>query len=153
MRRRVIVVNGPLAFRMRRLEAARSGDVGLDILTLPLLAARLAGGFCRLADRDLLSCAIAAALEAGGFEDIDKVRSLPGMVRAVMQTLGRAWASDLDLEALAAGSSRLADLAMIERRVRAALPAGVMLPRDIRDAALARVHFAPILFGRVTLDR
>jgi PD-(D/E)XK nuclease superfamily len=153
MRRRVIVVNGPLAFRMRRLEAARSGDVGLDILTLPLLAARLAGGFCRLADRDLLSSAIAAALEAGGFGDIDKVRSLPGMVRAVMQTLDRAWASDLDLEALAAGSSRLADLAMIQRRVRAALPAGIMLPRDIRDAALARVHFAPILFGRVTLDR
>lgn len=75
------------------------------------------------------------------------------MVRAVMQSLDRAWASDLDLEALGAGSSRLADLAVIQRRVRAALPAGVMLPRDARDAALARLHFAPVLLGSVTLDR
>ena len=74
MRRRVIVVDGPLAFRMRRLEAARACDLGLEILTLPLLAARLAGGFCRLAARDQLSPAIAAALEAGEFEDIDRVR-------------------------------------------------------------------------------
>jgi hypothetical protein len=75
------------------------------------------------------------------------------MVRAVMQSLDRAWASDLDLEALGTCSSRLADLAVIQRRVRAALPAGVMLPRDARDAALARLHFAPVLLGSVTLDR
>src|ERR1700730_14473119 len=103
MRRRVIVVDGPLAFRMRRLEAARAGDLGLEILTLPLLAARLAGGFCHLADRDVLSPAIASALEAGGFDEIEEVRGLPGMARAVMQTLDRAWASDLDLGTLAAG--------------------------------------------------
>ena len=42
---------------------------------------------------------------------------------------------------------------MIQRRVRAALPAGVILPRDARDAALARLHFAPLLLGGVTLDR
>src|SRR5258706_3171224 len=43
MKRRVIVVDGPLSFRMRRLEAARACTVGLEILSLPLLAARLAG--------------------------------------------------------------------------------------------------------------
>jgi hypothetical protein len=152
MKRRVIVVDGPLAFRMRRMEAARASVLGLEILSLPLLAARLAGGFRRFADRDLLAPAIAEALGQGNFKDIDDVKSLPGMVRAVMQTLDRVWAADLDLEALAAKSPRLSDLALIEQRVRAALPTGAMLPQDGRDAALARIEFAPAIFGSVTLD-
>ncbi len=45
MKRCTVVVDGPLAFRMRRLAAARDRDLGLEIFTLPLLAARLAGGF------------------------------------------------------------------------------------------------------------
>ena len=52
---------------------ALHGEAGNDWLgvsgnsnRLPLLAERLAGGFCRLADRDVLSPAIAAALRAGG---------------------------------------------------------------------------------------
>jgi hypothetical protein len=153
MKRRVIVVDGPLAFHMRRLEAARACDLGLEILTLPLLAARLAGGFCRLANRDLLAPAIAAALDSGDFKDIEEVHSLPGMVRAVMQTMDRIWASDLDLDALAKNSSRLSDLALIQQRVRAALPAGAMLTQDARDAALTRIQFAPAVFGSLTLDR
>jgi hypothetical protein len=153
MKRRVIVVNGPVAFRMQRLDAARAHDIGLEILTLPLLATRLAGGFCGLAERELLAPAIAGALAGGDFKEIEEVRSLPGMVRAIMQTLDRAWASDLDLDTLANTSSRLSDLALIQQRVRAALPAGAMLPKDMRDAALARIQFAPAVFGSVTLDR
>lgn len=153
MRRRVMIVDGPLAFRMRRVDAARAGDIGLEILTMPLLAARLAGGFCRLADRELLAPAIAAALKSGGFKEISEVRSLPGMVRAVIQTLDRVWASDLDLDTLAKTSSRLWDLALIQERIRASLPAGAMLPRDARDAALARIEFAPAVLGSVTLER
>lgn len=153
MKRRVIVVDGPVAFRMRRLDAARAHDIGLEILTLPLLAVRLAGGFSSLADRELLAPAIAGALAGGDFKEIEEVRSLPGMVRAVMQTLDRAWASDLDLDTLANTSSRLSDLALIQQRVRAALPAGAMLPKDMRDAALARIQYAPAVLGSVTLDR
>ena len=37
-----VVVDGPLALRMQRLDAAREGATGRQILTLPLLAARLA---------------------------------------------------------------------------------------------------------------
>jgi hypothetical protein len=105
MKRRVIVVDGPLAFRMKRVEAARASLLGLEVLSLPLLAARLAGGFRRFADRDLLAPAIAEALGEGNFKDIDSVKDLPGMVRKV-------------------------------------LPAGALLPRDGRDAALARIQFA-----------
>ena len=111
MERRVIVVEGPLAFGIRRFQAARANDVGLEILTLPLLAARLAGGFRRLADRETLSSAVATALRDGGFQQLDGVRNLPGMVRAALRTLDRAWSADLDLDALAAGSARIADAA------------------------------------------
>jgi PD-(D/E)XK nuclease superfamily len=151
MKRRVIVVDGPLAFRMRRVEAARASVLGLEVMSLPLLAARLVGGFRRFAGRDLLAPAIAEALGKGNFKDIESVRGLPGMVRAVMQTLDRVWTADLDLETLATTSPRLSDLVLIEQRVRAALPAGAMLPRDGRDAALARIQFAPAIFGSVTL--
>jgi RecB family exonuclease len=146
-------VDGPLAFRTRRLAAARANEIGTEVLTLPLLAARLAGGFCRLADRDLLAPAISAALGEGGFTDIETVRSLPGMVRAAMETLAQAWTSDLDLVALKDGAPRLADLALIHERVRKALPRGVLLPQDLRDAALARVAFAKKFFGSITLER
>ena len=44
---RTLVVEGPLALRTERLAAARRREIGLQILTLPLLAARLAGGFAR----------------------------------------------------------------------------------------------------------
>jgi hypothetical protein len=145
MWRRVVIVDGPLAFRMRRLEAARANDLGLEVLTLPLLAARLAGGFCRLINHELLAPAIGAALDRGGFADIEPVRDLPGIVRAIMQTLEQVWASDLNLDALAKTSPRLSDLALIQQRVRAALPAGCMLPQDVRAATLTRVALAPKL--------
>lgn len=50
---------------MKRVEAARASLLGLEVLSLPLLAARLAGGFRRFADRDLLAPAIAEALGKG----------------------------------------------------------------------------------------
>lgn len=41
MKRRTIVVEGPFAFRMRRIVATRRGEAGLQIMTLPQLAARI----------------------------------------------------------------------------------------------------------------
>ncbi len=41
------VVSGPLALKMQRVRAARENVAGVDVTTLPLLAARLAGGFRR----------------------------------------------------------------------------------------------------------
>jgi hypothetical protein len=100
MKRRVIVVDGPVAFRMRRLEAAHAHDIGLEILTLPLLATRLAGGFCSLADRELLAPAITGALAGGGFRRDRRGSNLArNDSSSHMQTLDRVWASDLDLDA------------------------------------------------------
>ncbi|MBN8995390.1 MAG: PD-(D/E)XK nuclease family protein [Rhizobiales bacterium] len=153
MQRHSVIVEGPLAFRMRRLRAARESDHGLQILTLPLLAARLAGGFCRPAARQELDPAIRAALAAGGLADLEGIRELPGMTRAVGRTLASLWDADIDPATFADRSPRLADIALLDVRVRAALPPGVLAPPDLRRAALARVSHAPSVIGATELDR
>ncbi|MCA1367197.1 PD-(D/E)XK nuclease family protein [Bradyrhizobium sp. BRP14] len=152
MKRRTVIVEGPLAFHMRRVDAARRGEAGVQIMTFPLLAARLAGGFIRPARSEDLFPAVRSALQEGGFAGLESVRHLPGMTRAVARSLGKIWESDLELAHLAAGSHRLADIAEIERRVRASLPAGVLTPRDLRDAALRRVAQAPTVLGSIELQ-
>lgn len=152
MNRRTVIVEGPLAFRMRRIVAARLAEAGVHIMTLPQLAARLAGGFSRPARSEDLDPAIRSTLDAGGFTELESIRSLPGMTRSVARTLIRLWYADFALDGHAHASPRLQDLAMIEARVRASLPAGVLSPRDLRDAALQRVTYAPAVLGAVELD-
>jgi hypothetical protein len=151
MNRRTIVIEGPLAFRMRRLDAARRSESGLQIMTLPQVAARLAGGFVRPPRSEDLDPAIRKALEAGGFGDLKNIRGLPGMTRSVAWTLTRVWNADVALADRARDSARLRDLATIETRVRANLSLGVLTPRDLRDAALARLDHAPAVLGAVEL--
>src|SRR5438445_759506 len=86
-----VIVDGPLAVRMRRLDAARQGATGRQVLTVPLLASRLAGGFLAPASQEFLYPAIRLALEAGGFEDIGGVATLPGMPAAVLAALYDWW--------------------------------------------------------------
>jgi len=153
MNRRTVIVEGPLAFRMRRIAAARQAEAGVQIMTLPQLAARLAGGFTRPARSEDLDPAIRSSLEAGGFAELESIRNLPGMTRSVAWTLTRLWTADFTLANRAHESARLQDLMMIEARVRASLPVGVLSPRDLRDAALQRVRHAPAVLGAVELDR
>ncbi len=80
-------------------------------------------------------------------------RALPGTARAALRTLGKAWNADLSLSDLAAGSARLADLGLLESRVHAALPAGALTPRRLRDAALDRLRYAATTLGDIELDR
>jgi hypothetical protein len=148
---RTVVVEGPLALRMHRLAAARSADVGLQILTLPQLAARLAGGFARPAVRPDLAPAIQAALAEGGLVDLEPLRTLPGMVRALSRTLDRLWLAGVD-PAAHLDTPRLADLALIDGRTRARLGPAVLAPPDLRAAAERRIGLANRLLGEVVLD-
>lgn len=150
MRIHTEVVDGPLALRMRRLNAARERAIGRQILTLPLLAARLAGGFIAPATQENLYPAIRQALEAGGYEDIDKVCQLPGMPVAVLFALRDWW--DMELPASVPENARLRDFMLLERRVRGALPPGMLSPPDLVKTALERLHFAPKLVGAVTVQ-
>jgi hypothetical protein len=149
MRIHTEVVDGPLALRMRRLDAAREGAIGRQILTLPLLTARLAGGFITPATLEILYPTIRQALEAGGYEDIDKVSELPGMPAAVLSALRDWW--DMDVPALLPDNPRLRDFVLLERRVRGALPSGMLSPPDLVKTALERLNFAPKLLGNITV--
>jgi hypothetical protein len=138
---------------MMRVAAAKRAESGLQIFTLPLLAARLAGGFIRPARSQDIDPAIRAALEAGGFAELERVRQLPGTTRSIAWTLGKVWQADLALENLAEDGARLSDLAEIERRVHVHLAAGALTPRDLRDAALKGVVHAPATVGAIEIDR
>jgi len=153
--RSTVVIEGPLAFHMRRLAAARAGQCGLQIFTLPMLAARLAGGFAHPITAEILEPLIQSALKDEAFGELDHVRRLPGTTRAVARSLRKAWDADVDLSEVAKreGTPRLFDLARIEQGVRRRLPAAAMLPRDIRNIALEHAVRAPMLLGPVTLER
>src|SRR5271169_5288373 len=94
---RTAIVEGPLAFGMRRLQAARAGESGLQILTWPQLAARLVGGFVQPVAPELLEPAVQAAVSAKGFRELDRVAKLPGITRAVARSLQKVWNADIDL--------------------------------------------------------
>ncbi len=131
---------------MPRVKAA----TGRQILTLPLLAARLAGGFIVPATQEILYPAIRQALEVGGYEDIDKVSQLPGMPVAVLSALRDwwDWRSRLHCPTMLVSGTCI----LLERRVRGTLPSGMLSPPDLVKAALARLHFAPKLVGAITVQ-
>lgn len=149
---RTVVVEGPLALRTRRLAAARQREVGLQILTLPLLAARLAGGFTRPAVSGDLEPVIGEALASLSLVELAPLAPLPGMRRALLHTLSRLWRADVDLAVLSRQHPRLAELHTLDLDVRRRLPAGVLTPPDLAAAALARLGLAPRLLGEVRLD-
>lgn len=144
-----VVVDGPLALRMQRLDAARERATGRQILTLPLLAARLAGGFIAPASQEFLYPAIRLALDAGGYEDIGKVSELPGMPSAVLAALRSWWEAGTPKGIT--DNARLRDFTLLERRVRSTLPRGALALPDLVEAALERLHLAPRLVGPVTI--
>jgi len=75
--RSTFIVEGPLALRMQRLRAAREGAIGRAILTLPLVAAWLTGGFAAPAGPDVLHPGFEQALTAGAFGRLDRWRCCP----------------------------------------------------------------------------
>ncbi|MCL2713944.1 MAG: PD-(D/E)XK nuclease family protein [Alphaproteobacteria bacterium] len=147
-----VVIAGRAGFAIRRAEAARASQCGLRIMTLPQLAARLAGGFTTPLSAEALHLAVQTALSEGGFVELDAVRTLPGMTRAVARTLRRIWDADFDLKAQASRHARLGDVYRIEQRLRGRLPPAMMLPRDLRDAALGRVNSARSITGPIIIE-
>ncbi len=138
-----------------RDQLAREGRLGARVLTLAGVAGRLAGGFERAASASEMR----RALQEGPLPklgSLDAIAELPGFARAAAGTLQAAWNAGIDLaeQAAAPGAhERWAGLAALEEHVRAQLPAGVCLPRELVAAAHARVRLAPKLLGDVTLER
>lgn len=151
MTRRTIVVPSRLAWHEERFRAAEQNALGLQILTPPQLAGRLAGGFLEAASRDTCQVLVRDALAELKFAELEQLREMPGAVKAICKTLIKVWDADLDLQALATCAPRISDLAKIETYVRNHLPGGMMLQRELASAAIANLKNAGCVFGTVTV--
>lgn len=149
---RTAVVEGSLSPQMRRAAAGRNHECGLQILSLPQLAAKLAGGFTAPMTTEHLDPAIQRALNDGGFVELEPVRRLPGTARAIARTLRKVWDADVDLRGKGDGT-RIRELMMIEERVTGHLPKAMPSTRDLRNAALQRIQYAPKLVGPICIEQ
>jgi hypothetical protein len=148
------LVQGRLAYTMRRAAAARRNEFGVQILDPSQLAARLAGGLKRPASRESIEAGIMEALAVPGrLEDLGPVHDKPGMTRALQRTLRNIWRSGFDLRASPhAQQPRIRDLAYIEDAVRAGLESGECLPPDLECLARERIETAAIVLGPLTIE-
>ena len=146
--RRTVVTHTMLAGRSARVAAARASTHGLQVLTMERLAARLAGGFIQPIDQEFLHDAVKAALANIQLGELDDIKSLPGMVRAAVDTLEKVWRAGLDL-ARAPRQPRLEALASLEQEVLHRLPASMKRPAELVALARARIRHAPSVLGPV----
>ncbi|SIO57586.1 PD-(D/E)XK nuclease superfamily protein [Bradyrhizobium erythrophlei] len=147
--RRTLVVHTVLAAHMARVTAARNGEIGLQIMRMGQLAARLAGGFLRPIDMDALREAVRSALPEIPLGELEPIKKLPGMVRAAVGTLDRIWRADIDLASFT--HPRLQALSALECRVLQRLPPSMRKPRTLVDLALVRLVHAPDVLGPVEI--
>jgi hypothetical protein len=148
--RRTLIVDSALAAREARTRAARDRDHGCQVMGVDQAAARLAGGFLQPVPREHLQDAIQNALAKTDIGPLNPVRELPGMTRAATATLQRAWDADLDL---AGGDERERGLAALDAAACARLRPSMRRPRDLADAARARLTHAPAVLGPVKIYR
>ncbi len=145
--RSTLVVSSRLAAREHRLTAARTRRHGLQVMTFEQAAVRLAGGFSRAVDEESLRKAIQAALQNTSMGELDRIKSLPGMLDACTGTLQKVWGAGIDLNRLRLDHPRLDALARLEENVLALLPYGMLRPVEIVRMALDRVQHAPTVLG------
>lgn len=149
--RRTIVAHGRLAMRELRLNAAREGRHGLQIMTFEQLAVRLAGGFSRPIDDESLRTAIQAVLPETQLGELESIKLLPGMVDAAADTLQKAWRASIDLASHAHEHPRLDSIARLEASVLSKLSPGMMRPCDLVAAAYQRLDHANAVLGPVEI--
>ena len=150
--RRTIITFGRLAMRKLRLEAARKGVLGLQIMSIEQLAARLAGGFLLPIDKDRLRDAIRTVLPRTDLGELESIKELPGFVRASADTLSKAWLSGIDLKARSAEHPRIAAIASLEQAILEELPANLLRPFDLANKAIARIEHAGAIFGDIEIN-
>ena len=149
--RRTIIAHGRLAMRELRLAAARERQHGVQIMSFEQLAARLAGGLSRPVDDEVLRATIQANLPSIALGELNSLKSLPGMVGALVDTLRKAWRAGVDLQARAGEHPRIASIASLEERILAALPPAMMRPVDLVAAGLQRLDHVDTLFGPIEI--
>lgn len=147
--RRTVVVPGRLASRIQRLAAARAHQHGLQVMTVEQLTARLAGGMVQAVDGESLRMAVQSILPGTALGELDRIKALPGLVGAAVDTLEKSWRAGLNLQSMASQHPRLASMARLEAAVISALPPALLRPSDLVSAALQRIPHAPTLLGPI----
>ena len=147
--RQTIVVHTRLGGHMVRVEAARAGADGVRILTMGHLAARLAGGFIQPIDPEALYQTIRDSLAANDLGELESIKALPGMARAVVTTLEKVWRAGIELST--SSHPRLKALAALERDVLRRLPPSMKRPAELVDLARSRIRHAPAVLGEVEI--
>jgi hypothetical protein len=143
--RRTVVVHTKLAGHVARVAAARADENGVQIMTMGQLAARLAGGLLRPVDPDTLRDAVRDALPAVAMGELESIKNLPGMVRAAVSTLDKAWRAGVDLSA--GKHPRLQALHALEEDVLRRLPPSMKRPTDLVKLACQRIAYAKTALG------
>lgn len=153
--RHTLLITSPLVRRTALLEAARERAHGRQLMSPAQLAARLAGGFLQLIDREALQTVLDAIVADAttAFGDLQPIRALPGMRRALAATLERVWSAGIDLQARAAAGDdpRFAAMARIEQALLARLPPALLPHAPLVGRARARLRVAPQVLGPVTV--
>lgn len=152
VRRSTLIVHGRLAMRASRLAAARTAHHGLQVMTFEQAAVRLAGGFVRAIDTETLRATIQAVLPATDMGELERIKMLPGMVTAAVDSLRKVWLAGIDLASHEPPHPRLDAMARLEDAVLARLPEGMMRATDIVAAATARLRHAPAVLGPVEVS-
>ena len=149
--RRTIIVRDGHAMREQRLKAARERQLGLQIMTMEQVAARLAGGFIRPIDDDSLRAAIQAAIPETFLGELESIKMLPGMVNAAVDTLQKIWYGAVAFDAPTSSEPRLAAIKALETAVLARLPTPSLVARDLLSAARTRMHHAKNILGPIEI--
>ena len=147
--RSTIVVHTTLSGHMIRVDAARSGANGVQVMTMGQLASRLAGGFLQPIDAETLQEAVQAALAGSSLGEFDVIKDLPGMVRAAVSTLDKVWRADIDLSA--ATNPRLMALRTLETETLRRLPPSMKRPKGLVELACSRIRHAAAVLGPVEI--
>ena len=149
--RKTILVNGRLALRTERLRLAREQVNGTQVMAIEHFAERLAGGLLRMVDSRTLKEIIGKVLPTTNIGELEPIKDLPGMNTAAGETLMKLWLANPDLESIR-DHKRIQSILALEEAVIDALPAHMKRPNDIIDLAIKRAHFAPAIFGDVTMS-
>jgi len=120
-------------------------------MTFEHAAVRLAGGFIQAVDTDTLRAIIQAVIPATDMGELERIKMLPGMVTAAVDSLRKIWYADVDPAFRTPRHARLDAVARLETAVLALLPQGMLRPVDIVSAARARLGYAPAIFGSVEI--
>lgn len=147
--RRSVVVHTKLAGHVLRVESARRSEIGVQILTMGQLVARMAGGLLRPVDPDVLLETARAALSAVDMGELEPIKELPGMPSAVAATFDKVWRADVRLSE--SGHPRLDALARLEDEIVSRLPASMRRPSELAELASQRLEHANSVIGPVEI--